>query len=128
MLVGSYRVVDFELNELPPGLVDHQEWTRQNGRNNVLRVNGFGAPRAFDTSLLRRHPFPNVSYGEDYAVGLRLSRQWEVARIFDPIYICRRWEGNTDAGLPQQRINEYDIYKDRLRTIEILARQKLLRG
>ncbi len=128
MVIGSYRVVDSELSELPPGVVDHREWTRENGRNNVLRVNGFGAPRAFHTSLLRRHRFPNVSYGEDYAVGLRLSRTYEVGRIFEPVYLCRRWEGNTDAALPVTKANQYNLYKDRLRTIEILARQQMNRG
>jgi len=127
MVVGSYRVVDFELNELPPGVVDHREWSRENGRNNLLRVNGLGAPRAFLTSLLRQHPFPNVSYGEDYAVGLRMSRKYEIGRIHDPVYLCRRWEDNSDARLPVEKVNEYNLYKDRLRTIEILARQKMNR-
>ncbi len=127
MVVGSYRVVDFDLNELPPGLVDHREWTRENGRNNVLRVNGFGAPRAFDTSLLRRHPLPNVSYGEDYAVGLRFCRLYEVGRVWDSVYLCRRWSGNSDAALPIVKANQYNTYKDRIRTIEILARQEMNR-
>ncbi len=123
MVIGAYRVVDFDLNELPPGVVAHREWTSENGHNNALRVNGFGAPRAFRTDLVRRHPFPNVSYGEDYAVGLRFSRSYRVGRIYDPIYLCRRWEDNTDAALPEAKINEYNTYKDRLRSIEILARQ-----
>lgn len=127
MVVGSYRIVDFDLNELPPGLIDHREWTRDNGRNNVLRVNGFGAPRAFDASLLRRHPLPNVSYGEDYAVGLRFCRRYEVGRVWEPVYLCRRWSGNTDAALPILKANQYNTYKDRLRTIEILARQEMNR-
>jgi GT2 family glycosyltransferase len=127
MVVGSYRVVDFELNELPPGLIDHKEWTRENGRNNALRINGFGAPRAFDAGLLRRHPLPNVSYGEDYAVGLRLSRLYEVGRVWEPVYLCRRWAGNSDAALPIAKANQYNTYKDRLRTIEIRARQELNR-
>lgn len=127
MVVGSYRIVDFDLNELPPGLVDHREWTRENGRNNVLRVNGFGAPRAFDAHLLRRHPLPNVSYGEDYAVGLRFSRQYEVGRVWDPVYLCRRWSGNSDAALAVVKANQYNTYKDRIRTIEILARQEMNR-
>lgn len=127
MVVGSYRVVDFDLHELPPGVVDHREWTRDNGRNNVLRVNGFGAPRAFDTSLLRRHPLPNVSYGEDYAVGLRFCRQYEVGRVWEPVYLCRRWAGNSDAALPIAKANQYNTYKDRIRTIEILARQEMNR-
>ncbi len=125
MVVGSYRLVDFDLNELPPGLVDHREWTRENGRNNVLRVNGFGAPRSFDTSLLRRHPLPNVSYGEDYAAGLRFCRQYEVGRVWEPVYLCRRWAGNSDAALPVAKANQYNTYKDRLRTIEIRARQEM---
>ena len=125
MVVGSYRVVDFELNELPPGVVDHREWTRENGRNNALRVNGFGAPRAFDTSLLRRHPLPNVSYGEDYAAGLRFSRSYEIGRVYEPVYLCRRWEGNSDAALPVAKRNQYNTYKDRLRTIEVIARQRM---
>lgn len=127
MVVGSYRLVDFDLNELPPGLIDHREWTRDNGRNNVLRVNGFGAPRAFDASLLRRHPLPNVSYGEDYAVGLRFCRRYEVGRVWEPVYLCRRWSGNTDAALPIVKANQYNTYKDRIRTIEIFARQELNR-
>lgn len=127
MVVGSYRIVDFDLNELPPGLIDHREWTRDNGRNNVLRVNGFGAPRAFDASLLRRYPLPNVSYGEDYAVGLRFCRRYEVGRVWEPVYLCRRWSGNTDAALPIVKANQYNTYKDRLRTIEILARQEMNR-
>ncbi len=127
MVVGAYRTTDINQKEIPPGIVDHREWTRKNGHNNLLRVNGMGAPRAFYTPLLRKHPFPNVSYGEDYAVGLRLSRQYEIGRIFDPIYTCRRWEGNSDAGLSVEVSNRYDAYKDRLRTLEILARQKLNR-
>ncbi len=128
MAVGAYRLVDFELNELPPGVVDHREWTRDNGRNNLLRVNGIGAPRAFDTRVLRAYPFPNVNYGEDYAAGLRLSREYEVARIYDPIYLCRRWEGNSDADLPPEVVNGHNAYKDRMRTLEILGRQRLDRA
>ncbi len=127
MVVGAYRTTDINQKEIPPGIVDHREWTRKNGHNNLLRVNGMGAPRAFYTPLLRKHPFPNVSYGEDYAVALRLSRHYEIGRIFDPIYTCRRWEGNSDAGLSVEFRNRYDAYKDRLRTLEILARQKLNR-
>lgn len=123
MVVGSYRLVDFSLEEIPPGVVDHREWTRDNGRNNLLRVNGLGAPRVFDTAILRANPLPNVSYGEDYAVGLRLSRTYEIGRIFEPIYLCRRWEGNTDANLALPAKNRNDTYKDRLRTLEILTRQ-----
>jgi hypothetical protein len=122
MVIGSYTMVDFSLKQIPPGVIDHREWSRQNGRNNALRVNGLGAPRAFDTSILRRIGFPNVSYGEDYAVALRISRQYEIGRIYDPIYLCRRWEGNTDNALPLEVANRYDQYKDWLRTMEIRAR------
>ncbi len=124
MVVGSYTIVDFDLNELPPGLIDHREWTRDNGRNNALRINGLGAPRAFDTSVLRQIGLPNTSYGEDYAVALRISRQFEIGRIYDCLYFARRWSGNSDSALPLQTANRYDAYKDRLRTIEIQARQK----
>jgi hypothetical protein len=124
MVVASYTLVDMSLTEIPPGLVDHREWTRENGRNNALRVNGFGAPRAFDTSVLRRVGFPNASYGEDYAVALRISREWEVGRIYDSVYLCRRWEGNSDSALPHDTKNRYDAYKDWLRTLEIRARQE----
>jgi hypothetical protein len=122
MVIGSYTVVDFSLNEIPPGLIDHREWNRENGRNNALRVNGLGAPRAFNTSVLRRIGFPNVSYGEDYAVALPISRDYEIARIFESLYLCRRWEGNSDSALPLDVANRYDQYKDWLRTIEIRAR------
>ena len=125
MVVGSYRVVDFQLNELPPGVIDHREWSRENGRNNLLRVNGMGAPRGFDTSVLRCNLMPDVSYGEDYAVALRISRLYEIGRIYEPLYLCRRWEGNTDASLPVETANRHDLYKDRLRTIEIMARRRL---
>ncbi len=124
MVVGSYQVVNFNLEELPPGVIDHREWSRDNGRNNLLRVNGAGAPRAFDTAVFRSLLMPNVSYGEDYALTLRISRQYEVGRIYDPIYLCRRWEGNTDAALATDMANRYDTYKDRLRTLEIMARQQ----
>ncbi|MEK7830707.1 MAG: hypothetical protein AAB401_06440, partial [Acidobacteriota bacterium] len=124
MVVGSYTIVDFDLKELPPGLIDHREWTRDNGRNNALRINGLGAPRAFDTSVLRQIGLPNTSYGEDYAVALRISRQFEIGRVYDSLYFARRWSGNSDSALPLQTANRYDAYKDRLRTIEILARQK----
>jgi hypothetical protein len=122
MVVGSYTMVDFSLKQLPPGVIDHREWTRENGRNNALRINGLGAPRAFDTSILRHIGFPNVSYGEDYAVGLRICREYEIGRIYDSIYLCRRWEGNTDSALPLETANRYDSYKDWLRTVEIAAR------
>lgn len=122
MLVASYTTVDFGLKETAPGLVDHREWTRENGHNNVLRINGFGAPRAFDVGVVRRFGFPNVSYGEDYAVGLRISREYEIGRVFDPVYLCRRWEGNSDSRLPPETVNRYNAYKDWLRTGEIEAR------
>jgi hypothetical protein len=124
MIIGSYHVVDFELREIPPGLIDHREWTRDNGRNNALRINGLGAPRAFDVGVLRQVGLPNVSYGEDYALALRLSRQFEVGRIYDSLYYARRWSGNSDSALPLATSNRYDAYKDRLRTIEITARQR----
>jgi hypothetical protein len=124
MVVGSYSMVDFSLKPIPPGVIDHREWTRENGRNNALRINGLGAPRAFDASVLRRVRFPNVSYGEDYAVALRLSRDFEIGRIYEPVYLCRRWEGNTDSALPLDKLNRYDAYKDWLRTLEIQARQR----
>ncbi len=124
MVIGSYTMVDFSLKEIPPGLIDHREWTRENGRNNALRVNGLGAPRAFNTSVLRRIGFPNVSYGEDYAVALRISRDYEIGRIYDSVYLCRRWEGNSDSALPLEVANRYDQYKDWLRTIEIRARTR----
>ncbi len=124
MVIGSYSMVDFSLRPIPPGLVDHREWTRENGRNNALRVNGLGAPRAFDTSVLRGVGFPNVSYGEDYAVALRISRDYEVGRIAESVYLCRRWEGNSDSSLPPETRNRYDAYKDWLRTVEIAARKR----
>ena len=125
MVVGSYKITDFELNEIPPGLIDHKEWTPENGRNNALRINGLGAPRAFYTPLLRKIKIPNVSYGEDYAVGLALSRNYQIGRIYTPIYLCRRWEGNSDAALDISKTNHNNTYKDRIRTFEVLARQKL---
>jgi hypothetical protein len=124
MVIGSYTIVDFDLRALPPGLIDHREWTRDNGRNNALRINGLGAPRAFDVTVLRKIGLPNVSYGEDYAVALRLSRVYEIGRIYDSLYFARRWSGNSDSALPLATMNRYDAYKDRARTIEILARQK----
>jgi hypothetical protein len=124
MVIGSYTMVDFALKEIPPGLIDHREWTRENGRNNALRVNGLGAPRAFNTSVLRRIGFPNVSYGEDYAVALRISRDYEIGRIYESVYLCRRWEGNSDSSLPPEVANRYDLYKDWLRTVEIQARMR----
>ena len=125
MMIGAYKIVDFDLQEIPPGLIDHREWTRENGRNNALRINGLGAPRAFYVPVLRQLGFPNVSYGEDYSVALRISREYEIARSFEPVYFARRWEGNSDAALPIATANRYDAYKDHLRTIEILARKRM---
>jgi Glycosyl transferase family 2 len=124
MVIGCYTMVDFSLKKIPPGLIDHREWSRENGRNNALRINGLGAPRAFNTSVLRRIGFPNVSYGEDYAVALRVSRDYEIGRIYESLYLCRRWEGNSDSALPLEVANRYDLYKDWLRTIEIQARRR----
>ena len=124
MIVGSYRMCDFNLNTLPPGLIDHKEWTEQNGPNNALRINGLGAPRAFFTPLLRQQQLPNTSYGEDYAMGLCFSRRYRIGRIYDELYLCRRWGGNSDAVLNIERINANNLYKDRLRTQEVIARQK----
>ncbi len=125
MVIGSYQITDFNLNELPPGLIDHQEWTNDNGPNNALRINGLGAPRAFYTPVLREVKIPNVSYGEDYSVGLAISRKYKIGRIYHSLYLCRRWEGNSDAQLDIQRINANNIYKDRIRTFELLARKNL---
>ncbi len=122
MVIGSYKMVNFDFEDLPPGLIDHKEWTPENGRNNALRINGLGAPRAFYTPMIRRIGVPNVSYGEDYAVGLAISRHYQIGRIYEPLYLCRRWEGNTDAALDVIKINAHNLYKDRLRTIELLAR------
>ena len=127
MVIGSYKLVNMQFEEIPPGLIDHREWTPENGRNNALRINGLGAPRAFNTALLRTVRLPNVSYGEDYAVALAMSRHYQIGRIYEPIYLCRRWEGNTDAALSIDRANRYDIYKDRIRTMEMLARKRLNR-
>ena len=125
MVIGSYRMCDFQLNTLPPGLIDHREWTLLNGRNNALRINGLGAPRAFFTPVLRELQIPNTSYGEDYALGLMISRRYRIGRIYDELYLCRRWEGNSDAALSQDKINKNNTYKDHLRTLEIKARQQL---
>lgn len=126
-VIGSYFMTDFNLRPLPPGLIDHREWTNTNGPNNALRINGFGAPRAFNTEVVRQLLFPNVSYGEDYAMCLRLSRNYTIARIFDGIYFCRRWEGNSDAALPISKVNEHNAYKDFLRTNELVARVRVNR-
>ena len=125
MVIGSYRMCDFQLRTLPPGLIDHREWTLHNGRNNALRINGLGAPRAFFTPVLRELQIPNTSYGEDYALGLMISRRYRIGRIYDELYLCRRWEGNSDAALSQDKINRNNTYKDHLRTLEIKARQQL---
>ncbi len=123
MVIGSYKLTDFQLQEIPPGIIDHKEWTPENGRNNALRINGLGAPRAFYTPVLREIKIPNVSYGEDYAVGLEISRNYQIGRIYEPIYMCRRWEGNSDAALEIEKVNTNNFYKDKIRTIEVLARQ-----
>jgi glycosyltransferase involved in cell wall biosynthesis len=125
MAIGSYTIVDGDLREIEPGLIDHREWTEENGRNNALRINGLGAPRAFNTEILRRAGFPNVGYGEDYAAALRISREYRIGRIYDSLYLCRRWEENTDAALSIEQTNRTDAYKDRLRTIEIRARRRM---
>ncbi|MDR2414172.1 MAG: DUF4922 domain-containing protein [Odoribacteraceae bacterium] len=127
-VVGSYRLTTFNLRNIPPGIIDHAEWTPENGPNNALRVNGFGAPRAFYTPVLRATRMPDVSYGEDYAVMLAIAREYRVARIFEPQYICRRWEGNTDASTSVEQVNARDFYKDKSRTIELSARQRLVAG
>lgn len=125
MVIGSYRMCNFQLETLPPGLIDHREWTPENGHNNALRINGLGAPRAFFTPLLRRIGMPNTSYGEDYAVGLAFCRKYKIGRIYDELYLCRRWEGNSDAALTPAQVNRNNIYKDSLRTMEIIDRRRL---
>jgi hypothetical protein len=125
MVVGSYRMVNFKLEDIPPGIIDHKEWTPENGRNNALRINGLGAPRAFYTPVLRDIKIPNVSYGEDYAVGLAISRHYQIGRIYEPLYLCRRWDENSDAALDVSKMNAHNLYKDRIRTIELLARKKM---
>ena len=122
MVVGTYMMTDFEMNMLPPGIIDHREWTPDNGRNNALRINGLGAPRAFYTPLLRQIKVPNTSYGEDYALGLRFSRHYQIGRVYDVVYLCRRWEGNSDAALDIAKINANNLYKDSIRTWELEAR------
>ena len=126
MVVGSYKMVNFELKDILPGLIDHKEWTPDNGRNNALRINGLGAPRAFYTPVLREIRVPNVSYGEDYAVGLAISRNYQIGRIYEPLYLCRRWDENSDAALDVNRMNTHNLYKDKIRTIEFLARKQLI--
>ena len=125
MVVGTYQMVNFALEEIPPGIINHLEWTPENGRNNALRINGLGAPRAFYTPVLRRIPVPNVNYGEDYALGLAISRQYQIGRIYNPIYLCRRWDENSDAALSIDVMNAHNLYKDRIRTIELMARKRL---
>ena len=127
MVVGTYLMTDFQMNPIPPGVIDHKEWTEDNGRNNALRINGLGAPRAFWTPLLRSLNLPNTSYGEDYALGLRISREYRIGRIYDVLYYCRRWEGNSDAALDIDRVNANNLYKDRIRTWELEARIRMNR-
>ena len=122
MVVGTYRMTDFDLNTLPPGIIDHKEWTPENGRNNALRINGLGAPRAFYTPVIRQIGFPNTSYGEDYAVGLTISRHYQIGRVYEVVYLCRRWSGNSDAALNAFQVNANNLYKDRIRTWELKAR------
>ncbi|MGD8782758.1 MAG: glycosyltransferase family 2 protein [Ignavibacteria bacterium] len=124
MVIGAYKMTNFDLQEIPPGIVDHKEWTFENGKNNALRINGLGAPRAFYTPVLRDIQLPNTSYGEDYAVSLKICRDYKIARIYEPVYVCRRWEGNTDSNLSVEQTNKNNFYKDKIRTIEIIARQK----
>ncbi len=125
MVVGSYTMTNFAMETIPPGLIDHKEWTPENGRNNALRINGLGAPRAFYTPVLREIKVPNTSYGEDYALGLRISREYQIGRIYDSVYLCRRWDDNSDAALDIVKMNGYNLYKDKIRTIEFKARQFL---
>jgi hypothetical protein len=119
-------MVNFDLQDIPPGLIDHREWTPDNGRNNALRINGLGAPRAFYTPVLRSILVPNVSYGEDYAVGLAISRHYQIGRIYEPLYLCRRWDENSDAALEVNKMNLHNLYKDKIRTIELIARKRML--
>lgn len=128
MVVGTYQMTDFQMNPIPPGIIDHKEWTEDNGRNNALRINGLGAPRAFWTPLLRTLNLPNTSYGEDYALGLRISREYRIGRIYDVLYCCRRWDGNSDAALDVDKVNANNQYKDRIRTWELEARIRMNRN
>jgi glycosyltransferase involved in cell wall biosynthesis len=125
MVVGTYQMTNFNIEVIPPGIIDHREWTPDNGRNNALRINGLGAPRAFYTPVLRNIKLPNTSYGEDYAVGLTISRNYKIGRIYDVLYLCRRWEENSDASLDIVKMNNHNLYKDRIRTWELQARQNL---
>lgn len=122
MVIGSYQMTNFDLEEIPPGIIDHKEWTPENGRNNALRINGLGAPRAFYTPVLRKVKIPNVNYGEDYGLGLAISRNYQIGRIYEPVYLCRRWDDNSDASLSIEAMNKHNFYKDGLRTIELKAR------
>ncbi|MDE6377670.1 MAG: glycosyltransferase family 2 protein, partial [Duncaniella sp.] len=124
MVIGSYTLTDFQGNILPPGLIDHAEWTDANGPNNALRINGLGAPRAFYSPVARAIQFPDVCYGEDYAMALAISRDYTISRIYESLYLCRRWEDNTDHALSPERINANNTYKDTLRTIELRARMR----
>ena len=128
MVIGSYKLTDFQYNLIPPGTIDHREWSEKNGLNNALRINGLGAPRAFFTPIIKEINFPNVSYGEDYVVGLAISRCYKIGRIYETVYICRRWEGNSDSFLSIEKENTYNFYKDKIRTLEILIRQNLNTG
>jgi len=128
MVVGTYMITDFNMQMIPPGIIDHREWTPENGHNNALRINGLGAPRAFYTPLLREIKLPNTGYGEDYAVGLNISRHYRIGRIYDVLYYCRRWEGNSDASLDIEKMNANNLYKDRIRTWELQARKQMNAG
>ncbi|MCG8309423.1 MAG: glycosyltransferase [Cytophagales bacterium] len=128
MVIGSYKMVNFKLEEIPPGLIDHKEWTPDNGRNNAMRINGLGAPRAFYTPVLKDVKVPNTSYGEDYALGLNISRYFQIGRIYEPLYLCRRWEDNSDAELNIQQLNAHNFYKDKIRTLEFWARQQYVKA
>jgi len=128
MVVGTYMITDFNMQMIPPGIIDHREWTPENGRNNALRINGLGAPRAFYTPLLREIKLPNTGYGEDYAVGLNISRRYQIGRVYEVVYYCRRWEGNTDASLDIEKMNANNLYKDRIRTWELQARKQMNAG
>lgn len=125
MVVGSYTMTNFEMQTIPPGLIDHREWSPENGRNNALRINGLGAPRAFYTPVLRDIKVPNTSYGEDYALGLAISRKYQIGRIYDSLYLCRRWDDNSDASLDVVKMNAHNSYKDKIRTIEFMARKNM---
>jgi hypothetical protein len=125
MVIGSYTMTNFAMETIPPGLIDHKEWTPDNGRNNAIRINGLGAPRAFYTPVLRDIKVPNTSYGEDYALGLRISREYQIGRIYESVYLCRRWDENSDASLDVVKMNGHNLYKDKIRTVELKARKKL---